>query len=86
MQALAIERGRFRMFLVGGGYRGIGRDKTETRPTIRNDLVQQRRDRDHALSGWSPRQHKVFKCSTAPTPASPEAHRDCRMISENASP
>ena len=33
-----------------------------------------------ALSGGSPRQHKALRCSTAPTPASPEARRKCRLI------
>jgi hypothetical protein len=42
------------MFVVGGGYRGIGRDKTDTHRAVRNDLVQQRHDRDHRALGRQP--------------------------------
>jgi hypothetical protein len=44
-----------------GSYRGIGRDKADTHRAVRNDLMQQRHDRDHRALGRQPEAAQGFE-------------------------
>jgi hypothetical protein len=81
--SLPIKRGRFRMLGPATRDRAIGRLKSHPRPSIRNNLVQQRRHGDHRALGRQPeaaqglemldRPHRSLRPRRAPEPIAPTA-------------